>query len=637
MPFVGFERPSLGLSLLQAELRRRGVQCDVHYLTFGLVDSLGTRLYDWVAHDLPYTAFVGDWVFARALYGPDRTADREYVRRVLVREWHCTRAEIEQIFAVRTVCENFLSRCLSYPLWQNYDVVGFTSTFTQNLASLALARRLKQAFPGCSIVFGGANWEGEMGQALHAAFPFVDFACSGEAELSFPDLIAAIGQCGGNEVKRDSRSLFERIPGICFRYGDTSTFTGPGTRVRDLDSLATVTFDDYYRDWSNSRASSSVAPQPLLETSRGCWWGAKSHCTFCGLNGASMAFRSKSPDRVLSEIRELKQRYGATHIEVVDNILDMRYFKTLLPRLRDSGLDVRLFYEVKSNLKLDQVRLLYESGVHTIQPGIESFSDHVLELMRKGTTGLRNVQLLKWCREFGIRPEWNLLYGFPGESELDYAEMLPLLKAICFLDPPSGYGPVRLDRFSPYHQDPAAYGMINVRPMEPYRYLYPKASDSELLRTCYYFEYDLSGEVQPDAYAGPVVRYIQEWQRREHGGDLWLIGRADDDLLIWDERTDWPGRKLRLEGWRATAYLACDQVRSRKGLYERIGDQVSSEEVDRFLSLMVKTGLMARTGDRFLSLAVHKPRRERAHGAGGSRALHCAPAAVGSAPTALNA
>ena len=41
-----------------------------------------------------------------------------------------------------------------------------------------------------------------------------------------------------------------------------------------------------------------VRPQIPLETSRGCWWGMKHHCIFCGLNGKQMAFQDKSPDRV---------------------------------------------------------------------------------------------------------------------------------------------------------------------------------------------------------------------------------------------------------------------------------------------------------------------------------------------------
>ena len=75
---------------------------------------------------------------------------------------------------------------------------------------------------------------------------------------------------------------------------------------------------------------------------------------------------------------------------------------------------------MKANLTREQVRLLADAGVRHIQPGIESLSDHVLALMKKGVTGLRNVQLLKWCKEYGIEVDWNILYGFPGETREDY-------------------------------------------------------------------------------------------------------------------------------------------------------------------------------------------------------------------------
>ena len=44
-----------------------------------------------------------------------------------------------------------------------------------------------------------------------------------------------------------------------------------------------------------------VRPLMVMETARGCWWDAKHHCTFCGLNGEFMGFRSKSPLRALAE------------------------------------------------------------------------------------------------------------------------------------------------------------------------------------------------------------------------------------------------------------------------------------------------------------------------------------------------
>ena len=47
-------------------------------------------------------------------------------------------------------------------------------------------------------------------------------------------------------------------------------------------------------------------------------------------------------------------------------------------------------------------------------------STHVLKLMRKGTSMLQNLRLLKWCRYYGIEVAWNLIWGFPGETEEDY-------------------------------------------------------------------------------------------------------------------------------------------------------------------------------------------------------------------------
>lgn len=71
-----------------------------------------------------------------------------------------------------------------------------------------------------------------------------------------------------------------------------------------------------------------------------------------------------------------------------------------------------------------------------------------LSLIRKGTTGLQNIALLRWCKEYGVDPGWSILWGFPGETAEDYAAVADLLpkeffvssrKVTCF----------RMDRFGP--------------------------------------------------------------------------------------------------------------------------------------------------------------------------------------------
>lgn len=595
MPFGALDRPSLGLGLLQARLQRDGTPCETRYLAFAFADAIGVDEYLWLSRELPYTAFAGDWLFTEALYGPRPQVDGAYVETVLRAHWQLDERAVARLLRLRAVIEPFLEHCLRSVPWERYDVVGFTSTFEQNLASLALARRLKAARPRMVVVFGGANWEGEMGRELHRGFPFVDAVCSGEADESFPALLAAL----------DERRSLAGVRGIVYRDGDRTVATAPAPLVRDLDALPVPDFDPWMRDREASAAHGSPATM-LVETGRGCWWGAKSHCTFCGLNGSSLAFRAKSSERALSEIRYLRERHGLQFFSAVDNILDMGYFRTLLPELAAEPAGLSFFYEVKANLSAAQVALLAAAGVTTIQPGIESLSDHVLKLMRKGSTAMQNVQLLKWCREHGVRPEWNLLYGFPGESAQDYADSIAMMEAIWFLDPPSGYGPVRLDRFSPYHADPASYGMVDVQPMAPYAYLYPFARDA-LMRIAYYFDYDLAGERPPGA--DRMIERVRRWMGDPHRGSLIVLDEGEDRLVI-DDRTAGGRRGLRLHGWQARAYDACDRVRSRSALARSPElAHVGAPTLDAFLDACVQERIMLRRGEQHLALAVTTPAR----------------------------
>ena len=596
MPYGSLERPSMGLGLLQAQLHRRGIPCDTRYLAFDFAELIGVDEYLWLSSELPYTAFAGDWLFTEALYGPRPAADAGYVHDILRGQWRLTDASVARLLRLRARCEPFLAHCLRSVPWERYGVVGFTSTFEQNLASLALARRVKARHPHTFVVFGGANWEAEMGRELHRRFSFVDAVCSGEADESFPAMLAAL----------DAGTSLGGVRGIVFRDGGRSVATKPAALVRDLDALPVPDFDP----WVAARAP--VAPHVpavmLIETGRGCWWGAKSHCTFCGLNGGSLAFRSKSAERALEEIGELRARYGISLFAAVDNILDMRYFSTLLPLLARDRQGITFFYEIKANVSAGQVALLAAAGVTMVQPGVESLSDHVLKLMGKGTSALQNVALLKWCCEHGVRPEWNVLYGFPGETARDYAEMAALIDDIWFLEPPSGWGPVRMDRFSPYHSDPEAYGMVDVRPLTPYRYLYP-FDEGSLMRLAYYFEYRHADGRDPGSAAAPVLERLERWQADRSRGGLWVMHEGDARLVV-DERPGFGPRAMRLHGWQATAYDACDRVRTVRGLTrmpELAG--VGTALLAAFLDACVAGKIMLRSGDRYLALAVTRPAR----------------------------
>ena len=176
-----------------------------------------------------------------------------------------------------------------------------------------------------------------------------------------------------------------------------------------------------------------------METSRGCWWGHGKGCTFCGLNGRRKELPSQIREACVSRVLQAcEDRYGISRFEAVDNIMDMRYLNTLIPKLKAAGSPFSLFYETKSNLSKKHLKQMRDAGIIWIQPGIESLHTKVLSLMNKGCKAWHNIQLLKWCRQFGMRCIWVLLHDFPGDKDSWYQEMAAMIPLLAHLQPPNG-------------------------------------------------------------------------------------------------------------------------------------------------------------------------------------------------------
>ena len=244
-----------------------------------------------------------------------------------------------------------------------------------------------------------------------------------------------------------------------------------------------------------------------------------------------MSFRSKSPERVLAEIEELEERYGVSNFEVVDNILDMSYFKTLLPRLAVENRPRRLFYEVKANLSRKHLETLVSAGITWVQPGIESLSSDVLRLMDKGVRAWQNLQLLKWSRELGLRLSWSMLWGFPGERDEDYQEMAGWLPMLEHLQPPSSLLHLRYDRYSVYHQNAKQLGMI-LMPVRAMSYVYPLAP-ADLDGLTYFFTTE----------AGPGPLDVNVTARENSPSAVRASSRSARPSASGGQSSSWPGRR----------------------------------------------------------------------------------------------
>jgi ribosomal peptide maturation radical SAM protein 1 len=449
------------------------------------------------------------------------------------------------------------------------------------------------------VIFGGANCEGEMGLQLIQSFPWIDYVCCGEADVSFPALL--------DQLVRAAPSA--PVAGVLKR-GECDAATR-SEAIQDMNRLPMPDFDDYYADLLGSPLPENMPPHLILETSRGCWWGAKHHCTFCGLNGDTMAFRSKTPDRAFAEMEYLSQRYDTRRIGCVDNILDLRYIDTLFPRLADSGLELELFYEVKANLRYDQLVKLRRGGMRQIQPGIESFSDQVLRLMEKGCTGFQNIQLLRWCEELGIDAAWNLLSGFPGESPAEYERMAELIPLLTHLNPPCSCAQVRLDRFSPFHFRAEDFGFQRLRPARAYFFVFPLGR-KELARLAYFFDFDYGDGRQPGVYLEPVQREVRRWwegRTAPEGERPKLDARFDGERVeLIDTRSIAHAPRYELTGVAARVYELCDAAATLSSLLRHPELADKEGEVRAALSFLTEHRLVAEIEEKYLSLAVFRQR-----------------------------
>jgi ribosomal peptide maturation radical SAM protein 1 len=592
MPFAEWSSPALGVSLLKSTLASRGIASRVLYPSLPFATLIGVSRYDEIATQIETTVLLGDFLFAHALRAISPRETAEYREGILLRYAPESAAVFDSVLPL---VEPFVEACAESILAAGPAVVGFTSTFAQHVPSLAVAARLKARAPSLPIVFGGANCEGEMGLETLRQFGFVDAVVSGEAE----SIVAGL-------FERLVRGLDPGdLPGVATRAGlARGASTGANApSLADLDALPYPDFTDYFEQLE-TRDEERLWLR--FETSRGCWWGAKSHCTFCGLNGNSMQFRRKSPGRALAEIEHLATTYSAHKLAATDNILDWRYLETVLPELARRGSGVKLFYEIKANLRKDQVRLLREAGVSEIQPGIESLSTPVLRLMRKGVTAFQNVQTLKWCRTFGVQANWNLIYGFPGECEAEYRAMAELIPLISHLTPPITVGPVRLDRFSPFFERPGTFGMLDLQPYPAYAHVYGLPREA-LAKLAYQFTFEYADGREPARYAGALLDAIYDWKTAHPNSDLTLIDDGST-ALVCDYRPVAVAPLTVLEGLDRALYLACDAARTLEQLRAEplceASAAASPEQIDASLERLLARRLMLREDASFLSLAV---------------------------------
>lgn len=601
--YANLPRPSLGLGMIQSALKRAGIPSRALFANLWWAEEIGLDLLNLISnraeHDL-----VGEFTFSKALFREQAPPPDEFLAQMRYSHFHRHAPDVPgQLLKARDLAVEFVDRCARRILELKPRIVGCTSTFEQHCASLALLRRIRELDPEVVTLLGGANCEGEMGFTALQQFDWLDLVVSGEADQLIVPLMQELLEHGRGFAA-------ERLPhGVMTRDRKPAVF--PRATVLRLDELAPPDFDDYFAQMQSSPLRDCLQPALALESSRGCWWGAKHHCTFCGLNGNGMAYRSKDADRVVSELAEMAERYGLKRFNMVDNILDMAYFETVLPRLEGAG--YTMFFETKANLRAKHLEQLKRAGVGFIQPGIESLHDEVLKLFDKGTTALINLQLLRKAREFGIQLVWLFLTNTPGEKDEWCHEMADLVPLLLHLQPPNLITRVRYDRFSPYHSRPADYG-LSIVPNANYARIFPLERQA-LQGLAYFFEDDLNQPLpqgrELDRDPSRSGRDRLETEIRRWIGTFWRpnppilsLRDQDQELFVYDTRPMRKRSSTRFVGVARQILLACDEPRSAVSLEKELNRPLDESEVEEALTELRELGYLLFLNGKYLTLGV---------------------------------
>lgn len=536
-PLVGLEQPVLGPHVLQACARQAGHRVSVLYANMLFARAIGCADYDAIvgstrmllalaserlfARSAHGVRPLGAW--ARSMYDVAKTTSSELAAVRFPYSENIRALSVDRLFALERVAHAFV-RSLGQALARlPFRVFGCSLMCDQTNAALALLRRVRQQRPDVVTVLGGASCAHPMGEGLLGLDPnadYLDYVFSGDCETAFPNFLDCLA-----EGKRPAERLLRSEP------------------CRELDRVPLPDYREFFeqRKVFLPRRLGRTVSVPY-ETSRGCWWGEKSPCTFCGHAYDSMKYRSKSASRAVEDLQKLLQRHGVRDVLITDSILPKEFLTDLVPRLGKAKLGLRIFCDQRPTPSLRHLLQQRRVGIVATQSGIESFSSSMLRRMRKGVLARQNLLMVRNASAVGVRLSWCLLWGLPGDRREEYEAMIAILRLVHHLQPPFAMHH-SIARFGTYHGDPCAYGLADMAPYASYAAILPKTADVEKIAR---FFHATSAERLADAQAleaDVVGRFLDEiagwrkaWFTRGRRPPMLHLTRSGRRYVLWDTR-----------------------------------------------------------------------------------------------------
>lgn len=281
----------------------------------------------------------------------------------------------------------------------NPSIIGM-STYNEawNVQKI-LCRRIKQKYPNIIIAAGGAFATFCYEQVLNESM--TDFVLRGEGEYVFCQLCDCLLR---GKLKK------ENIKGLCYKNKEGSVIANANVeRIKNLDQLP-------FPDRSLIKKEKYVLPY-TISTSRGC----PGQCIFCSsksLWGKSVIMRSA--ENVYKEVMDIYEKYGANIFYITDDTFTASKKRCLefCEMLRQSGISFVWGCESRADVINEEfIRILYESGCHKIQFGMESADNEILQRIKKHVTIEQIENAVMCAAKYNMHIQVSYIVGHAFDTE----------------------------------------------------------------------------------------------------------------------------------------------------------------------------------------------------------------------------
>lgn len=299
------------------------------------------------------------------------------------------------------------------------EAVGF-SFFANNAYSIKKQAGIVKAINPSVFTIAGGPQPSAMPVEVLTDFPDIDFAFKGEAEMGLPLLLKALAD---RRTDKEMNGELQKIPGLIWRKRKEIICNQPEF-IAELDSLGQPSWDllelNKYPAGYHGLYAKRFPVAPII-TSRGC----PHMCSFCGASLImGKKIRRHSVDYVVEGIELLYDKFNIREIHIEDDSFtsDKDFVMNLCEHILQKDFD--LTFSCPNGVRIDtldqkELILMKRAGWYLLALGIESGSERVLKMMKKGIELGHVKEKIRLIKKTGLKAHGLFMLGYPGETEED--------------------------------------------------------------------------------------------------------------------------------------------------------------------------------------------------------------------------